>query len=151
MDAKRHRSKIYRQKHAAHLKEVAKIYRQNNKDRIRAIDRRYKEKHKDVLLLRNRIAQRQYRQRNKDKVREANRIYRAKKKYQTKQPGEEQHCLKEPKQPPRESKETNTTPHPSLSSPQKSVLGKESCLLFQCPFDTDSKNIEKLELMTKYM
>ena len=137
MDDKQHRQKLYRQQHAEELKQAAKIYHHNNKDKIRTYDRRYREKHRDVVLLRNRLAQGQYRRRNRDKLCETNRIYRAKNKYQSKQPRQEQHCLKEPKQRPRETKETDTTPHPSLSSLPKACCWEESCQLFQCPFDTD--------------
>ena len=151
MDDKRQRKKLYRQKHAEQLKQAAKIYRQNNKDKIRAYDRRYREKHRDVILLRNRLAQGQYRRRNRDKLREANRIYRAKRKYQSRHPRQEQHGLNEQKQCPRETKETNTTPQPSLSSPPKACSWNKSYQFCQCSFDTDSRNIETLELMTKYM
>ena len=150
MDDKRHRKKLYRQENAEQLKQAAKIYRQNNKDKIRVCDRRYREKHRDVVLLRQRLAQGRYRSRNRDKLCEAHCIYRATKKYQGKHPRQEQHGLKEPKQCPQETKETNTTPHPSLSLP-KACSWKESCQLCQCPLDTDSRNIETLELMTKYM
>ena len=116
MDDKRQRKKLYRQQHAEKLKQAAKIYRQNNKDKIRTYDRWYRETHRDVVLVRNRLAQDQYRKRNRDKLREANRIYRAKRKYQRKQTNQEQHCLNEPKQRPRETKETDSTPCPSPSS-----------------------------------
>ena len=151
MDDKWQRKKLYRQEHAENLKQAAKIYRQNNKEKIRAYDCRYREAHRDLVLVRNRLAQDQSRKCNRDKLREANCIYRAKRKYQSKQTNQEQHCLNKPKQRPRETKETDSTPRPSPSSPSTPSSWEESCSLFQCLFDTDSKNIQKLELMTKYM
>ena len=151
MNDKRQRKKLYRQEHAQQIKQAAKRYHENNKDKIRTYDRRYREKHRDVVLLRNRLSQAQYRGRNRDKLREANRIYRAKKKYQSTHLRQEQHGPKAPKQCPGETKDTNTTPQPSLSSLPTACSWVESYQFCQCSFDTDSKNIEKLELMTKYM
>ena len=151
MNDKRQRKKLYRQEHAEQIKQAAKRYRQNNKDKIRTYDRRYREKHRDVMLLRNRLAQAQYRERNRDKLREANRIYRAKKKYQSRHLRQEQHGRNAQKQCPGETKETNTTPQPSLSSAPNACSWAESYQFCQCSFDTDSKNIKTLELMTKYM
>ena len=139
------RKKLYLKKNAQRIKQVAEAYRRRNREKIRdnrrqnrekirEWDLRYRENNGALIKARNRICQKRYKQRHKTKILAYQRIYRAKNKQKISQYRKGKRRLKKAK-----------------AASQPPFSKEESRSLFTCPFDTDSHQIERLELITSLM
>ena len=127
------RKKLYLKENAQRIRQVTQAYRCWNREKIREWDRRYRGNNRALVKARNWIYQKRYK-RHKEKILAYQRIYRAKNKQKISQYRKEKRRLKK----------TKAASQPPLSK-------DESHSLFMCPFDTDSRQIERLELVTSLM
>ena len=129
------RRKLYLKKNAKHIRQVAQAYRHRNLEKIRVWESRYREKNRELIRTRNRIYQKRYKQRHKKEIQEYQRIYRAKNQ------NKKSINLKKEKSRLKNKKKAS---RPRVSE-------DESYPRFTCPFETDSQQIERLDLITSLL